>query len=414
MNKSQVHLKREFLKEKKVALVHDFLVCQGGAEKVLQTLSGMFPEAPIYTLLHDKEAMRGMFEGKDIRPSFLQKFPKFLKKRYRFLLPFFPVAVESFDLRDFDIVISSSGAWSKGIVTRLNTKHFAYIHSPMRYAWDYNEQYLQEMGGGHGKFSIFKRMALSYLRVWDREAADRPDFLMANSQYTQSRISKYYRRESVVVYPAVADTSLSRAGTTTPSAGLQSHQEDMQGKKNDAQDRAENKEALFGFVSKEYFLVVSRLTPNKKADLAVEAFNKLGLPLIVVGVGNQKDHLTSIAKKNIKIVGWQSDEEIAHLYAHARAFIFPAEDDFGMTMVEAMSHGTPVIAYAQGGAREIVKEGVTGEFFRAQTPEVLADGVRRFLENEQSYDMKTIQESSGRFSREVFKQSILAVLKDVV
>lgn len=393
MNKSQVYLKREFLKDKKVALVHDFLMCQGGAEKVLQTLSEMFPEAPIYTLLHDKEAMRGMFEGKDIRPSFLQKFPKFLKKRYRFLLPFFPVAVESFDLRDFDIVISSSGAWSKGIVTRLNTKHFAYIHSPMRYVWDYNEQYLQEMGGGHGKFSIFKRMALSYLRVWDREAADRPDFLMANSQYTQSRISKYYRRDSVVVYPAVTNTSEEKIVRY-------------------AQDK--NTETLFGFASKEYFLVVSRLTPNKKVDLVVDAFNKLGLPLIVVGDGKQKDHLVSIAKSNIKIVGWQSDEEIARLYTHARAFIFPAEDDFGMTMVEAMSHGVPVIAYAQGGAREIVEEGVTGEFFRAQTPEVLADGVRRFLESKQGYNAKTLQESAGRFSQELFEQQILAVLKDAV
>lgn len=373
----------ENLKDKKVALVHDFLVCRGGAEKVLLTLSEMFPEAPIYTLLYDKENMRGMFAGKDIRPSFLQKFPKFLKKRYRFLLPFFSVAVEAFDLRDFDVVISSSGAWSKGIVTRLNTKHIAYIHSPMRYVWDYNEQYLREIGGG--RLSILKRMVLSYLRVWDREAADRPDVLIANSRYTQSRISKYYRRESAVIYPPAV------TGDRTPMVD-------------------DSKKEFFGFKSKEYFLIVSRLTPNKKVDIAVEAFNKLGLPLIVVGDGQQRKYLSGIAKKNIKVVGWQDDETVASLYAHAQAFIFPAEDDFGMTMVEAMRYGAPVIAYADGGAKEIVEEGVTGEFFRAQTPEILADGVRRFLENTDGYNTKTIQESSNKFSRERFEEKIMSLL----
>ena len=381
-------MKKENWKDKKVALVHDFLVCQGGAEKVLLALSEMFPEAPIYTLLYDKENMRGMFADKDIRPSFLQKFPTFLKKRYRFLLPFFPVAVEAFDLRDFDVVISSSGAWSKGIVTRLNTKHIAYIHSPTRYVWDYNEQYLREIGGG--RLSIFKRMVLSYLRVWDREAADRPDVLIANSQYTHSRISKYYRRESTVVYPPVAsDAKVSKADDA---------------KKGD----------FFGFKPKEYFLIVSRLTPNKKADMAVEAFNKLGLPLIVVGEGKQKQYLEKIAKKNIKIVGWQDDATVAKLYANARAFVFPAEDDFGMTMVEAMNYGVPVIAYANGGAKEIVEEGVTGEFFKAQTPEILADGVRRFLEKdmENRYDTEVIRVSSKRFSEKVFAEKMEAVLAD--
>lgn len=375
----------ENLKDKKVALVHDFLVCQGGAEKVLLTLSEMFPEAPIYTLLYDKENMRGMFANKDIRPSFLQKFPKFLKKRYRFLLPFFPVAVEAFDLRDFDVVISSSGAWSKGIVTRLNTKHIAYIHSPMRYVWDYNEQYLREIGGG--RLSIFKRMVLSYLRVWDREAADRPDALIANSRYTQSRISKYYRRESAVIYPPVV------TGEKT--------------------SEARGDEEFFGFKSKEYFLIVSRLTANKKADIAVEAFNKLGLPLIVAGEGDQKDRLMNAAKKNIKMVGWQSDEAVANLYANARAFVFPAEDDFGMTMVESMRYGVPVIAYANGGAKEIVEEGVTGEFFKAQTPEILADGVRRFLENTDGYDMGMVRESSERFSEERFKTSFFGFMREL-
>ncbi len=386
---------QENLKDKKVALVHDFLVCRGGAEKVLLSLSDMFPEAPIYTLLYDEEAMREAFSGKDIRPSFLQKFPHFLRRRYRWLLPLFPVAVEAFDLRDFDVVISSSGAWSKGIVTRLNTKHIAYIHSPMRYVWDYNEQYLRETDGGH--MGIFKRMILSYLRVWDREAADRPDVLIANSAYTQSRIAKYYRRESMVVYPPI--TINNQPSFAKASAGKQ---------------LTINKESetFFGFASKSYFLIVSRLTPSKQVKLAVESFNKLGLPLIIVGEGDQKEDLSDMAKANIKVVGWQSDARVQVLYANARALIFPAEDDFGMVMAEAMQVGTPVIAYAEGGAREIVQEGMTGEFFRAQTPEVLADGVRRFLENEENYNAVTIKESTVRFSQERFEEGIMKCVSE--
>jgi glycosyltransferase involved in cell wall biosynthesis len=394
MKNSQEDSDVKNLKDKKVALVHDFLVCQGGAEKVLQTLSEMFPEAPIYTLLYDKEAMREVFEDKDIRPSFLQKFPTFLKKRYRFLLPFFPVAVEAFDLRDFDVVISSSGAWSKGIVTRLNTKHIAYIHSPMRYVWDYNEQYLREIGGG--RLSLLKRMMLSYLRVWDREAADRPDVLIANSAYTQSRITKYYRRESTIIYPPVTGINRQLPITNNQNSTINDNQ----------------KKHFFTFKSKEYFLIVSRLTLNKKVELAVEAFNKLGLALIVVGEGKQQQHLVNIAKSNVKIVSWQRDDIVADLYKNARALIFPTEDDFGMVMVEAMRYGVPVIAYAEGGAGEIVQEGVTGEFFRAQTPEILADGVRRFLESEELYDAKVITESAERFSKEIFKEKIFGLLEE--
>lgn len=186
----------------KVALVHDFLVQFGGAERALETLCEMFPKAPVYTLLYDKEKMKGKFENKEIRTSFLQKFPRFLRKRYQYLLPFFPVAVETFDLRDFDLVISSSSAWGKGIVTKLNTIHIAYIHSPMRFVWDWNEKYLSE--DRKEKFKFLVRPFLSYLRIWDKMASERPDFLIANSKYTQSRINKYYRRNSTIIYPPAA------------------------------------------------------------------------------------------------------------------------------------------------------------------------------------------------------------------
>ena len=357
------------MEKTKVAIVHDFLVQTGGAERVLKEISDMYPEAPIYTLLYDKEKMRGMLEGKDIRVSYLQKFPSFLQKRYHWLLPFFPVIPETFDLREYGLVISSSGAWSKGIVTKLDTVHVAYLHSPMRFVWDYNYKYIRETK--HKKMSFLARLAFNYLRVWDRLAADRPDYLISNSKYTQQRVQKYYRRNSAIIYPPVSLNS-------------------------------ENKIAKMP--KSEFFLVVSRLSPYKKVDLVVNAFNKLGLPLLVIGTGEQEKYLRKIAKPNIKILGWKSDDDIEKYYQSATAFIFPGEDDFGITPVEAMLRGVPVIAFKKGGVIETVQEGVTGEFFDAQTAEVLADGVRRFLNNKQKYDKAIIKKRAEDFSVERFRK----------
>jgi glycosyltransferase involved in cell wall biosynthesis len=362
------------MKDKKIALVHDFLVTQGGAERVLKVLSDMYPDAPIYTLLYDEDKMRGMFKGRDIRSSYLQKYPKFLRKRYQWLAPFYPVIPETFDLREYDLVISSSGAWMKGIVTKLSTTHIAYIHSPMRFVWDYNERYLQER---KRKPSIFLRMFLTYLRMWDKSAADRPDHLIANSIYTQKRIEKYYRRESAVIYPPVSLC-----------------------------EQANSRNVADGSTSNNYFLIVSRLSPSKKVDVVVEAFNKLGLPLVVIGEGEQGKYLKKIAKDNVNILGWQDDQTIATYLAKARGFIFPAEDDFGIAPVEAMLNGVPVIALRKGGVLETVKEGITGEFFDAQTAEVLADGVRRFMLNENRYDKEVIKKQAQEFSVEQFRKKI--------
>ncbi|NMC87036.1 MAG: glycosyltransferase family 4 protein [Candidatus Moranbacteria bacterium] len=370
----------------KIALVHDFLLYQGGAERVLKVLSDMYPESPIYTLLYDEEKMGKMFEGREIKSSYLQKFPKFLKKRHRWLLPFYPVVPETFDLREYDLVISSSGAWAKGIVTKLNTIHVAYIHSPMRFVWDYNERYLREKGKKPG---LIGRFILSYLRLWDRLAADRPDYLIANSRYTQERIAKYYRRESKVIYPPV-DINDKEQGTN-----------DKENVKYQTQDA-------------EYFLIVSRLSTYKKVDVAVEAFNKLGFPLVVIGEGEQKKHLEKIAKSNIKILGWQEDEALDEYYKNALAFIFPAEDDFGITPIEAMLRGVPVIAFRKGGALETVEEGITGEFFDVQTPEILADGVRRFMENKEKYDKNIIKARTEEFSEERFKREFEEYIKKIM
>ncbi|MFA6974173.1 MAG: glycosyltransferase [Parcubacteria group bacterium] len=361
----------------KVAIVHDFLTQFGGAERVLEALCEMFPDAPIYTLLYDKEKMRGKFADKVVFASFLQKFPKFLRKRHKYLLPLMPTAPETFDLREFDLVISSSGAWSKGIVVRLDTIHISYIHSPMRFVWDANGEYLQQQEKGWG-MNFLARSILNYIRIWDKSAADRPDFLIANSQYTQARIKKYYGRESAVIYPPV---DVDRGSHNV--------------------DRAEN-DTRYAIRDTRPFLIVSRLSPYKKVDVVVEAFNKLGLPLIVIGEGSHEKYLRSIAGENIQFLGWQSDEQVQKYYQNARAFIFAGVDDFGIAPVEAMSFGTPVLAIRKGGVKEIVLEGQTGEFFEAATPEVIADGVRRFMENEKSYDRQIIINRAKEFSKERF------------
>ena len=368
-------------KNLKVALVHDFLVDFGGAERVLEVLCEMFPEAPIYTLLYDKEKVCGKFEGRDIHTSFLQKFPRFLRRRKQWLLPLMPVAPETFDLRDFDLVLSSSGAWCKGIITRLDTIHIAYVHSPMRFIWDYNsEKYLKE--NRKQKFRFFMRPFLTYLRIWDRQAADRPDYLIANSGYTQKRIEKYYRRKSEVIYPPIY---------------MERETYNVEREKNIPRSTLH---------APHHFLIVSRLSPYKKVDLAVEVFNKLGLPLVVIGEGSQKKYLQKIAKENVKILGWKSDEEVVGYMQNARAFIFPALDDFGLTMAEVMSQGVPVVAYRGGGALEIIKEGINGEFFDAQNADALAGVVQKIIANEKKYNQDEIKKSSEKFSKDEFKRKL--------
>ncbi|MFZ2226304.1 MAG: glycosyltransferase [Candidatus Moraniibacteriota bacterium] len=369
------------IKDLKIALVHDFLIDFGGAERVLRALCEMFPEAPIYTLLAEKENFPTWLQGKKIETSFLQKWPKFLLRRKKWLLPLMPMAPETFDLREFDLVISSSGAWSKGIVTRLNTVHISYLHSPMRFVWDSSSSYLREQKK-NSLINFFVGLVKNYLRVWDRAASDRPDYLIVNSNYTKERVRKYYGRGAQIIYPPVSI------------------------RENIAARSVKN-------LPKDYFLIVSRLAPYKKVDVAIEAFNKLELPLVIVGTGTEERYLKSIAGKNIQFLGFQSDEKLAMIYAGATGFIFPAVDDFGIAPVEAMLAGVPVLAIRKGGAKEIVKEGITGEFFEAVTPEVLSDGVRRFKENRGNYDVEIIKARAREFSEERFKREMREFIENV-
>lgn len=361
---------------KKVALVHDFLLSMGGAERVLKEFSEMYPTAPIYTLLSDPKIVSRFFPGKIVRNSFLAQFPHWLQKRYKWLLPLYPVAAESLNLREYDVIISSSGAWTKGIVTRLHTKHIAYIHSPMRYVWDSHEEYLEAL---KKKRNFLLRGILSYLRVWDFEAAQRPEVLVANSIYTKKRIEKYYRRSAALVYPPVT---------------IQKEQEGVA----NASSR------------KPYFLLVSRLTKIKRIDAVVEAFSKLGFPLIIVGTGPERNSLQKKAGENITFLGFVSDEKLCVLYQEARALLFPSEEDFGLVAAEAHRYSTPVIAFEYGGIREIVSPGITGELFASKTHEVISEAVLRFTKAEGSYSQEVMKEKASQFTSTRFREQMRMII----
>jgi glycosyltransferase involved in cell wall biosynthesis len=267
-----------------------------------------------------------------------------------------------------------------------------------------SEEYLLEQKNS-AKTNFFTRLLLNYLRVWDRVSADRPDYLIANSQFTKERIKKYYGRESTVIYPPVnmkhvacnmeqknplATPSLAKPDKSQTNPNFQNSNLKIDSKFNPPAG------------GQKFFLVVSRLSPYKKIDAVIEAFNKLELPLIVIGEGSQEKYLRSIAGKNVQILGWQSDDKIREYYVGARAFIFAGVDDFGMTIVEAMAQGIPVLALQKGGALEIAEEGKTGEFFASNKPEIIAECVRRFVEKEKEYDKEFIKSQADRFSKERF------------
>ena len=387
-------------KKPKVALVHDYLTCFGGAERVLMSLCKLYPEAPIYTLLYDEKKMKKYFSDAKIQPSFLNKFPKFFKRRKKYLLPLLPTAAETFNLRDYDIVISSCSSFVKGIITKPKTVHICYCHAPTRFLWDWRFNYLKENKIGKLK-KLFIVPLLHYLRMWDRSAAERVDYFIANSQNTADRIRKFYGRESKVIYPPAVICHSRESGNPDEISSRIDFNNNIQ----------KRSEFHSGFcvkrgITNNYFLIVSRLSPYKKIDLAVQAFNKLELPLVIIGEGSDKKRLEKMADKNIKFLGFQPEEKLFGYYQNCQALIFPGEDDFGITIVEAMAAGKPVLAYRGGGALEIIKEGETGEFFDHPIPELLAYGVKRLRKNMENYDVEKIRLQAEKFSEERFKKEI--------
>lgn len=359
----------------KIALVHDFLVKLGGAERVLKVFADLYPEAPIYTLLYDEKVCGKVFPSSRVRASFLQRFPEFLRKRQKYLLPLMPRAIESFDLSEYDLVISSNSAYAHGILMSSSAEHICYCHSPMRYAWDYTHEYMKEQGAGAVKRFFANRM-IHHIRQWDLLAADRVDHYIANSNHVRKRIKKYYRKDSEIMYPPV-DT------------------------------RRFKPQKEHG----NYFLIVSTLSPYKKIDLAVQLFNKIGKELVIIGSGSHYEYLKNIAASNVHLMGFKDDETVKKYMENCRALIFPGEEDFGITPVEAMACGKPVLAYGKGGSLETILPGVTGELFYESTVESMEDGLGRLIINEPAYDPEKIHRHAVRFSKQKFTDNFKAFIK---
>lgn len=349
----------------RVAIIHEHLAQDGGAERVAKVFLEMYPKAPLYTLVHNPTQALPFFATRDVRTSFLQKMPGGVRF-YQWYVNWMPNAVERFDLREFDLVISSASAFAKGVITNPQTLHVSYLHSPTRYLWSDTHQYVDELPYPGWMRSLIP-FSLTKLRMWDRLAADRPDVYIANSRLVQNRIQKYYRRDSTIIHPPV-DTSRYSLSTAKP----------------------------------EYYLTGGRLVPYKRFDLAVQAFNKLGLPLKIYGSGPALEKLKSMAKKNIEFLGRVPDEQLNDLYGKAIAFLYPQEEDFGITAIEAMATGRPVIAYGAGGALDTVKPGETGTLFDDQEWESLADTVIRF--QPEVFQPEKIRDWALSFGHDHFKQ----------
>lgn len=348
----------------KTALVYDWLVTVGGGEKTFDAIAQLYP-SPIYTLVHDPSKMEGTsFTDAEVHTSFLQKMP-FAKKGYRYYLPFFPLAVEQFDLRGYDVVISISHAVAKGALTQAGQLHLCYCFTPMRYAWDLTHRYLEGISGFQ---KAIAQCALHYLRNWDIASLNRVDQFAANSHYIARRIEKVYGRKAVVIYPPV-DTHLIELKTQ----------------------------------KEEFFVTASRMVPYKNIELIVEAFSHMpDQRLIVIGDGPEMPKVKKKTGKNVEILGYQSDPVLRDYLGRAKGFVFAAEEDFGIVVVEAQAAGTPVIALGKGGALETVIDGKTGVFFKEPTVEHLVEAVQRFRKID--FDPFTIRDHADKFSKERFQK----------
>ncbi|TWT97975.1 WbaZ-like glycosyltransferase [Botrimarina colliarenosi] len=367
----------------RVAVVHDFFYTYAGAERVVEQIIRVLPQCDVFGLFDFlPEEDRGFLHGKPVRTTFLQHLP-FARSKHRAYLPLMPLAIEQLDVSGYDLVVSSSYLAAKGVITGPDQVHVCYCHSPVRYGWDLQHQYLDEAGLGYGPRGLFARVILQYLRTWDARSSLGVDHFIANSQFVARRIAKFYRREAEVIYPPVDTDAFVPAGD----------------------ERRDG-----------YYLAASRLVGYKRMDLIVEAFTRTPeRRLVIIGEGPEKRRLERIAGPNIEFLGWQSHQALVRSMQRANAFVFAAEEDFGIVPVEAMACGTPVIAYRKGGVTESVSEGKTGVFFNAQTPESLLEAVDRFEQGEpiEDEDRLALRRSAERFSPEVFTERLTMLLKEV-
>jgi glycosyltransferase involved in cell wall biosynthesis len=351
----------------RVAVVCDWLTVYAGAERVLEQILRLYPEADLFSLVDFlDDDQRSFILNKRARTSFLQRMP-WARKKYRSYLPLMPLAIGRFDLSGYDLVISASHAVAKGVRTTSDQLHICYCFTPMRYAWDLQNQYLRDSGLDRGIKGAAVRAILHTIRKWDRAGASRVDHFVTLSHYIAGRIRKAYGRDAEVIYPPVDVDRFQ-----------------VRDKKDD------------------FFVTASRMVPYKKMDMIAEAFSEIGLPLIVIGDGPDFEKVKRKAKKNVVLLGYQSDDLLRDYLQRARAFVFAAEEDFGILPVEAQACGTPVIAFGRGGVFETVVDGQTGVFFGSQTVDGLQAGLKEFLEKEGTFDPTLIRKNAERFNKDRF------------
>jgi glycosyltransferase involved in cell wall biosynthesis len=358
----------------KVAIIHYWLVSMRGGEKVVEALCELFPQADIFTHVYIPENVSEIIRRHKVTTTFIQKLPASGKK-YQSYLPLMPLALEKLDLRSYDLVISSESGPAKGVITRPDTLHLCYCHTPMRYVWDMYHEYLETAGGITKKLMPY---LIHYLRMWDYASAARVDHFVANSSFVAQRIRKCYRREAQVIHPPVS------TGDFRVSENLD-----------------------------DFYLMVGQLVRYKRTDIAVEAFNRSGKRLVIIGEGEHRPEMEKIAKSNITFMGRQPFPVIADHYGRCKALIFPGVEDFGIVPVEAMASGRPVIAFRKGGALETVVENRTGLFFDEQTPDSLIEAIHRFEETEHNFDAEEIVRHARTFDKEIFKEKITELLKTI-
>ncbi len=364
----------------RVAIVHEWFVTLAGSEKVVEAILSLYPEADLFSLVEFlPEDLRDFIRHKPVQTSFIQQLP-LANKHFRQYLPLMPLAIEQFDLADYDVVISSHHAVAKGVLTRPDQMHISYVHTPIRYAWDFQQQYLRGANLTHGLKSAITRLILHYLRLWDITSVNRVDAFVANSHYIARRIQKIYRRPATVIYPPVA---VDRFRWDLPR--------------------------------EEFYLAIARFVPYKRVDLIVEAFTQLGRPLVVIGDGGDRDRIQSLAGSNITFLGRQSDSVLVDYLQKCKAFIFAAEEDFGITPVEAQAAGAPVIAYGRGGATETIISEKTGLFFHKQTVESLIDAVLRFEDLQKEPDRvfvpDILRQNAERFAPDCFHRQFQQLIE---
>lgn len=354
----------------KIAIIQEWLVTIGGSDKVVKAIKDIYPEADIFALVANKKTCDELsLDYEKINTSLIQKLP-FGVKKYKMYLSLFPFAIEQFDLREYDIVISSSHAVAKGVLTKADQLHISYCHSPIRYVWDMYNEYLEESKLDKGFKSTLIRYMLYKIRKWDAITGNRVDYFISNSKNVGNRIRKTYRRESKVIYPNIDVSKFELC-----------------------------------IEKEDYYIASSRLVPYKKIDLIIEAFNKMpDKKLIVTGSGPDFEKLKKIAKSNIQMLGFVSMEMLIKKLQKAKAFIFAANEDFGMLPIEAQACGTPVIAYGKGGSLETVVDGKTGILFDKQTPESLIDAIHIFENKISEFDSIEIRKHAEKFSEERFKE----------